>query len=233
MIMITIFDLNTRQYDAVNVFANNDIDDFIYCKSFDDWKKTSNVLFFLLKALYELKQFSTLWYRHFSIILNNLDLKQMFRIECLFMCDYMIFFFFVNDITIMYCFQYFKQIDVFEKKFFEVYKMKNIDEIEWFLNIRITRDREQQTTSFCQNNYIDKLISKFNININKKKSKSFIINYISMIKHENNVISQKIHMYQQKIESINFVATTIRSNVIVATSLLFEYLTNSFKHHAK
>ena len=233
MIIITVFDLSTRQYDAVNVFANSDIDEFIYCKSSDEWKKTSNVLLFLLKALYELKQSSALWYRHLSITLNKLNLEQMSSIECLFMCDYMILFFFVNDIAIMYYSQYFKQIDVFEKKLFEVYEMKNIDEIEWFLNIRITRDRKQQTTSFCQNSYIDKLISKFNINMNKKKSKSSIVNYISMIKNENNAISQKIHMYQQKIDSINFVATTTRSDVIAAVSLLSEYLTNSSKHHAK
>ena len=54
-----------------------------------------------------------------------------------------------------------------------------------------------------------------------------------MIKNENNVILQKIHLYQQKIDSINFVVTTIRLNVIVAISLLFEYFTNSFKHYAK
>ena len=69
--------------------------------------------------------------------------------------------------------------------------------------------------------------------MNKKESKSFIINYISMIKNKNNIISQKTHMYQQKINSINFVVITIRSNVIVAISLLFEYFTNSFKHYAK
>ena len=149
MIIITIFDFSTRQYDAINAFANNDIDESIYCKSFDDWKKTSNVLLFLLKIFYELKQFSALWYRHLSIIFNNLDLKQMFDIECLFINDYMILFFFVNDIIVMYYFQYFKQIDVFEKFFFEIYEMKNIDEIEWFFNIRITRDKKQQTTSFC------------------------------------------------------------------------------------
>ena len=44
------------------------------------------------------------------------------------MCDYM--FFFVNDITIMYYLQFFKQINVFEQKLFEIYKMKNIDKIE-------------------------------------------------------------------------------------------------------
>ena len=69
--------------------------------------------------------------------------------------------------------------------------------------------------------------------MNKKESESSIVNYIPMIKNENNVISQKIHMYQQKIDSINFVATITRSNVIAVASLLSEYFTNSSKHHAK
>ena len=36
MIIVIVFELNTRQYDAINAFANNDIDEFIYYKSFDD-----------------------------------------------------------------------------------------------------------------------------------------------------------------------------------------------------
>ena len=60
MIIIIVFELSIRQYDAINVFANNDINEFTYCKSFDDWKKINNVLFFLLKTFYELKQSSTL-----------------------------------------------------------------------------------------------------------------------------------------------------------------------------
>ena len=122
---------------------------------------------------------------------------------------------------------------MFSKKLFEIYEMRNIDEIEWFFNIRITRDRKQQTTSLCQNNYINKFINKFNINIIKKRSKSFIINHILMIKNKNIVISQQIYVYQQKIDFVDFVATIIRSNVIVVVSILFEYFTNFFKHHAK
>ena len=41
-----------------------------------------------------------------------------------------VFIFFVNDITIMYYLQYFKQINVFEQKLYKIYEMKNIDEIE-------------------------------------------------------------------------------------------------------
>ena len=54
----------------------------------------------------------------------------MSDIECLFINDYMIVFFFVNDIVVMYYSQYFKQVDVFEKKLFEIYEMKNMNEIE-------------------------------------------------------------------------------------------------------
>ena len=225
--------MNIRQYDAINVFANNDIDEFTYCKSFDDWKKTYNILLLLLKAFYDLKQSSALWYKHLSITLNKLKLKQMSNIECLFICDYMILFFFVDDITIMYYFWYFKQIDVFEQNFFEIYEMRNIDEVEWFLNIRITRDKKQQTTFLCQNSYVDKLVSKFNINIIKKTFDSFMINYIFMIKNENKIISQEIHAYQQRVDFINFVVTTTKSNVTIVVSKLIEYFTNSFQHHTK
>ena len=54
----------------------------------------------------------------------------MSNIEYLFTCNYIIFFFFVNDIAVMYYSQHFKQIDVFEQKLFEIYKMRNIDEVE-------------------------------------------------------------------------------------------------------
>ena len=36
MIIVIAFNLNTRQYDAINVFVNNDIDEFTYCKSLEN-----------------------------------------------------------------------------------------------------------------------------------------------------------------------------------------------------
>ena len=54
-----------------------------------------------------------------------------------------------------------------------------------------------------------------------------------MMKNETTATSQKVHAYQQKVNFINFVATTIRSNVVAVASKLTEYLTNFFEHHAK
>ena len=36
MIIIIVFELSIRQYDAINAFANNDIDELTYCNPFDD-----------------------------------------------------------------------------------------------------------------------------------------------------------------------------------------------------
>ena len=141
MIIVVVFNLKTRQYDAINVFVNSEINEFIYCKSSDDWKKI-NELFLLLRTLYELKQSLALWYKHLINTFNELKLKQMSDIKCLFINNYMILFFFVNDIAVFYHSQNIKQMNEFEQKLFNVYEMRNLNEIQWFLNIRITRDRE-------------------------------------------------------------------------------------------
>ena len=74
MTIINVWNLKTRQYDAVNAFANSDIDEPTYCFSSKNWKK-SKVLLLLLKVLYELKQTSILWYRHLIKTLIDLRLK--------------------------------------------------------------------------------------------------------------------------------------------------------------
>ena len=188
------------------------------------------MLLFLFRVLYDFKQSSILWYRNLFITLNELKLKQISEIECLFICDYMILFFFVNDIIVIYDRQYFKQIDEFEIKLFKIYEMKSMNELKWFLGIRITRNRKLNTMILCQNNYIDKFIVKFNININKKVSNSSL-KYITMIKNIEQVTSQSIYVYQQRIKFINFATIITRSNVIFAISKLVEFFINFSNYH--
>ena len=66
MAIVAAFDLETRQYDAVNAFANSSIDEATYCKPPEGWSagSDSNILLLLLRALYGLKQSPALWYRH-------------------------------------------------------------------------------------------------------------------------------------------------------------------------
>ena len=60
MIIIVAFDFEIRQYDVINAFINSEIDESTYCYSFDDWTEFKNILLLLLRAFYDLKQFSAL-----------------------------------------------------------------------------------------------------------------------------------------------------------------------------
>ena len=86
---------------------------------------------------------------------------------------------------------------------------------------------------FCQNNYIDKLINKFNINTFYKSLKTSLAHYVQMKKNENTFTSQETYAYQQWIEFINFVAIIIKSDVIFAASKLSEFFINSLTYHMK
>ena len=86
---------------------------------------------------------------------------------------------------------------------------------------------------FCQNNYIDKLINKFNINTFYKSSETSLAYYVQMRKSEKTITLQKIQIYQQRVEFINFVAIIIKLDVIFAALKLLEFLINSLTYYIK
>ena len=129
MTLVCAFDLETRQYDAINAFVNSEIDKSVYLRPSAGWVK-NDVLLFLHRALYGLKQSSTLWYKHFFEILIEFDLNQVLEVKCLNVNDSMICFFFVDNIAILYDKKFTHQINEFQKKLFARYEMRYIDEIE-------------------------------------------------------------------------------------------------------
>ena len=97
--------------------------------------------------------------------------------KCLFVNVYMLVFFYMNDIAILYEKKHTQQIKKFQNKLFQIYEMRYINELQWFLEIRITRDRMKHTLTSCQDNYIDKLIVKFNVNTTIKSLKTSLNSY--------------------------------------------------------
>ena len=94
MALTANFDLETRQYDAVNAFANSTINEPTFCKVPPGWIGKTNILLLLQKALYGLKQSPALWYKELSSTLVDLGLEPISGIECVYTNQYMIVFFF-------------------------------------------------------------------------------------------------------------------------------------------
>ena len=129
MALIAAHDMETRQYDAVNAFANSDLNETTYCRPPWGWEGRKHIVLKLLKALYGLKQSPALWYKHLFRTLIRLGLEAIPGIECCFVSDSMIVFFFVDDITVIYEERYTKEVDAFEKSLFETYEMRKIGEL--------------------------------------------------------------------------------------------------------
>jgi hypothetical protein len=73
MIISIAFDLKIWQYDAVNAFINNEIDEELYSECSNEFSRFE-YCWKLNKTLYKLKQASILWYRNLITILKDLKL---------------------------------------------------------------------------------------------------------------------------------------------------------------
>jgi hypothetical protein len=234
--IMAAFDLESRQYDMINAFVNSPIDEDTYCElpeglnlleEYQDLQP--GLILQLLRALYGLKQSPALWNNHFSATLQDLGLAPVPGVNCLFSNDSMILFFFVDDIAVIFPKESTREVDEFQQKLADIYEMRILGELEWFLNIRIIRDRPQRKLWLCQDSYIEKLATKFNINPDKKPSTPLPVEELQS--SDTQVTAQETYAYQQKIGSINFAAVTTRPDIAQATSKLAEYLQNPSQRH--
>jgi hypothetical protein len=233
MIIATALYLDIWQYDTINAFINNLIDEKIYSECFDDFFKL-DYCWKLLKTLYDLKQVSILWYRNLINALEDLRLMSMLEINCLYANDWLILFFYVNDIIILFIKSNANRMRIFEKALMQRFEMRILDSLQWFLSIRITRDRDNRKIWLCQNSYIIKMTSKFNLKEIKCSKISLIDLLIRLEASENHVIksnSKLIYAYQQRIESLNFAAMISRFDVAFATTKLTQFVQISHLNH--
>jgi hypothetical protein len=129
MIISTAFDLKIWQYDAVNAFINSEIDEKLYNENSNEFSRF-DYCWKLNKALYELKQVSILWYRNLIMILKDLELQSISEINCLFVNDWLILFFYVNDIVTICMKKNTNRMRFFEKSLMKRFEMRILRELK-------------------------------------------------------------------------------------------------------
>ena len=91
------FDLEMRQFDAVNAFANVNLPTPLLCPCVEGYEQPGFLLW-ITKAIYGLKTSAVLWYRDFTSTLNKLGLKPVPDACCLYFNEWLTLIFYVDDI---------------------------------------------------------------------------------------------------------------------------------------
>ena len=230
MAISAAFDLEAHQFDAVNAFVNSDLDEEIYCQPPEGYQRPDST-WLLLRALYGLKQSPLLWYRDFTTALEDLGLQPVPGVNCLFANDFLLLFFYVDDIVVLYHKKYTQKVKEFEDSLLRRFEMRSLGELKWFLGIRIERDRPARRLWLCQDSYISKLTAKFHVNLDGKMPRTPLFSELLAAEDSHQATAQQILAYQQRVGSLNFAAAITRPDIAHATSKLASFLRNPTAEH--
>ena len=227
MAIVAIFDLDCWQGDAVNAFANSTIDEVVYIKCPDGFGVKGKCLL-LHRALYGLRRSPLLWHNELTTTLKE-GLKPVSEEPCLYHNDWLIVFFYVDDITAACRKKDLPKLQTFKDRLMKKYEIKDLGDLTWFLGIRIIRDRENKRLWLSQDSYIDKIATSF-------KVKDYRTVYTPMAIDElkpnpEQASKQDIYTYQRKVGSILYAANITRPDTAKTASKLSEFSRNPSPIH--
>lgn len=232
MAIAAAFDLEIRQFDAVNAFVNSKLNERIFCVPPEGYER-SNQSWLLLRALYGLKQSPLLWYTDFTAAIEELRLHSIPGVNCLFANDSLVLFFYVDDIAILFNKKNEQKFKEFEHKLLQRFEMRSLGELKWFLGIRVDRERALRKLWLCQDSYITKIAAKYNVNADIKLPKTPLPPDDALIPNTDaQATAQQILAYQQHVGSLNFAAVVSRPDIAHAVSKLAQFLKNPSVAHA-
>jgi hypothetical protein len=232
MAVASAFDLEIKQYDAVNAFINSTLDTPIDCHCAEGYTKPGMKLQ-LNKALYGLQQSPLLWYREFTTTITKLfGLYPVPGVNCLFTNDWLTLLFYVDDILLIYSKYHSSKASKVEATLLNTYEFRVLGDIQYFLGIRVLRDRSIRKLWLTQDAYIDKITTKFNITTPASgRYPQTPLPNIKFKLNDHQATPSEIYGYQQRVGSFNFASVSTRPDISRAVSKLSEFLRNPSKHH--
>jgi hypothetical protein len=155
----------------------------------------------LRKALYRLIIAPLLWFTYLAVSLEKLSLSPIGDALCVFANKDLIVFFFVDDIAILYHASKEASYQQFRTALMAISEMREIGQLEWFLAVRIVRDRTQRKIWLVQDSYIDNIAEKYHLT--NGPFPKFPMDQEELLPSEGTAKPQEIHAYQQMVGSIN------------------------------
>ena len=224
------FDLELKQFDAVNAFVNAHLDNSVLMEMPPGYRKPGTVLK-LQKALYGLRQSPLLWQRELTSTLTNLGFKAVPQEPCIMMRDDILVFFYVDDIVVAYKKERQEQVDKTINQLRKKYQLTGGDDLAWFLGMEVHRDHVKRLIWLSQTAYIEKIARL------TQSSPTYIpttpMATQELFPFDSIAETPSIRLFQRKIGSLLYAAVTTWPDIAFATSRLARFNQNPGPEHHK
>jgi hypothetical protein len=220
------FGLILHQVDAVAAFLNADLQDIIHVKHPPGFYTQGKCLR-LLKALYGLPQSPRRWYDTLTKVLIGLGLQIIAEDPCVATNNWLIVFFFVDDIVLMFRPEDNDRAMKFKTDLMRQFELKDLGPLKWFLGMRITRNETMRKIWLTQDAYIADVARRFGLdgdNGGYPKTPRTAID-ISAPPDSYEASPSFIYLFQRKVGSLTYMACMTRPDLAEATGQLAQFLT--------
>ncbi|KAI1515853.1 Pol protein [Pyrenophora tritici-repentis] len=224
------FDLELKQYDVPTAFLNAKTNRKLYAETPKAFRHIEGEIMLVLRALYGLKEAPILWYNELRRQLVKLGLKPVEGFPCLYTSRWLILFVYVDDIVMAFHRSNAYHHRSFEKDLVDLYNIKAMGDLTWFLGIRIVRDRALHKTWLVQDAFIDKVCARFSIEaVGKAPDVPLTENWMPQSTEETDTARTKL--YQQLVGSLAYIAVWGRPDVARTHVVFACHLTNPGQSH--
>jgi hypothetical protein len=251
-----IRDLECKQYDVETAFLNAEMDVPVYVhqpEGFVDKEHPHHVCL-LKRALYGLKQAPLLWYEELYSTMVAIGYTRSIVDLCIFykigtiklpsgntqssttVSIFILVSVYVDDIVVAYSRdskdQWLHDVDELANK----YKMKDLGDINWILNMAVTRDRTKRSITLSQEPYINSMLDKFKMTQCKPAKTPTLQKDLNLPLDGTEAVQLALEgpeheQYRSIIGSLMYAANATRIDIAFTVGALARHLAKPFRHH--
>jgi hypothetical protein len=218
-----------HQIDMISAFTNSELDEEVYMRFPPGFPMPGKAIR-LKTALYGLRRSPLLWLRLLSNVLVAMGLKAVPDEPCIFMDEWIIVFFYVDDLVYVYRSDDEARANAFRTRLAHQFKLRDLGELRWFLGIHVLRDNAKKKIWMVQDEYMKHAAMRFRLD-QGNGCPSTPLTARGLTPNESTAVAAVTHAYQSKVGTINFPAQQTRPDLAFATALLARYMTNPSDEH--
>ncbi|KAL4559836.1 hypothetical protein LXL04_031982 [Taraxacum kok-saghyz] len=233
-------DLEVEQMDVKTAFLHGDLDKEIYMEQPKGFrvKGKEDYVCRLQKSLYGLKQAPRQWYKKFESVMGKQGYRKTASDHCVFFQrfgddDFIILLLYVDDMLIVG--KNAKRITQLKKELSKSFAMKDLGPAKQILGVRITRDRASRKLHISQEQYIEKVLRRFNMDKAKVVSSPLTTNF-KLTDRDCPSIKKEIEEmdrvpYASAVGSLMYAMVCTRPDIAHAVGVVSRFLSNPGKKH--